>query len=152
MCFHGESNLPLEIPFLQCCLAYKSFSMTYLETFFDDRYHLQFSRFVNCSAPELHFSTCFFLELATKQQDGFKPYSGSRGKLSLWSVPLPDWKLEWHVPVQTPRPCVSLVPSLPLHPSDKFQTVRNRMLKVLTFPSGEIVRKKAGGVNPNTRR
>ena len=60
MCFNGESNLPLKMPFLQFRLAYKSFSMTYLETFFDDRYHLQFSRFVNCSAPELHFSTCFF--------------------------------------------------------------------------------------------
>ena len=60
MCFKGESNLPLEIPFLQFYLAYKSFSMTYLKIFFDDRYHLQPCRFVNCSAPELHFSSCFF--------------------------------------------------------------------------------------------
>ena len=25
------------------------------------------------------------------------------GRLSLWLILLPDWKLEWHVPVQTPR-------------------------------------------------
>ena len=26
----------------------------------DERYHLKLCRFVNCSAPELHFSTRFF--------------------------------------------------------------------------------------------
>ena len=38
-----------------------------------------------------------FLEPATKWQDCFKPHSGYRGSLSLWEIPLPDWKLEWHV-------------------------------------------------------
>ena len=108
MCFNGESNLPLEIPFLQFCLAYKSFSMTYLKTFFVNRYHLQRCRFVNCSAPSSIFQLVFW-ELATKQHVCCKPFSGYGGKLSPWSIPLPDWKLEWHVPVQTPRACLSLV-------------------------------------------
>ena len=40
----------------------------------------------------------------------------------------------------------------PVHPPDKFQTVRKRVLKVLISPSGEIVRKEAGGGNLSTRR
>ena len=59
MCFNGESNLPLDIPFLQVCLASKSFSMTYVKAFFNDTYQVQVCRFVNRSAPELQFSTCF---------------------------------------------------------------------------------------------
>ena len=57
MCFNCESNLPLEIPLLQFCFAFKSFSMTFLKIFFDDRYHWQPCRFENCSAPEVDFST-----------------------------------------------------------------------------------------------
>ena len=92
MCFNGESFLPLQIPFLQFSLAYKFFLVTYLKTFFDDRY-FQLCSFVNFSAPEFHFLTCFFLELATKQRDFLKPYSVSVGNLSLWSIRLPDGKI-----------------------------------------------------------
>ena len=59
MWFHGESNLSLEIPFLQFCLAFKSFFVTYLKAFFHVRYLLQSCKIVNCSVPELRFSTCF---------------------------------------------------------------------------------------------
>lgn len=59
LCFNGESFLPLQICFLPLSLAYKSFSVTYLKTFFDDRY-FQLCSFMNFSAPEFHFSTCVF--------------------------------------------------------------------------------------------
>ena len=60
MCIRGETNLPLEIPFLQFCLAFKSFFVTYLKAFFHVWYLLESCMIVNCSALELHFSTCFF--------------------------------------------------------------------------------------------
>ena len=109
MCFRGETKRPIEIPFPQFCLAFKFFFVTYLKAFFHVRYHLQSCRIVNCSAWAPIFNL-FLWHLATKQQDCFKAYSGSEGKLSLWSIPLPHWKLEWHAPVQTPRRCFSLLP------------------------------------------
>ena len=60
MCFRGETNLPPEIPFPKFCLASKSFLVSYLEAFFHVRYLLQSCRIENCSAPEVHFSTCVF--------------------------------------------------------------------------------------------
>ena len=45
---------------LQFCLAFKASSLPSLNIFVGERYHLKLCRFVNCSAPELHFSTRFF--------------------------------------------------------------------------------------------
>ena len=59
LCFKGDSKLPPEIFFLQFCLAFKASSLPSLNIFVDERYHLKLCRFVNCSAPDLHFSTRF---------------------------------------------------------------------------------------------
>ena len=56
---NGESFLPLPIPFLPFSVAYKSFSLTFLKTFFSERY-FQLCSFVNFSVPEFHFSTCVY--------------------------------------------------------------------------------------------
>ena len=40
MCFQGDSNLPLEICFLQFCLAFKASSLPSLNIFVDESYHL----------------------------------------------------------------------------------------------------------------
>ena len=58
------------------------------------------------------------------------------GRLNLWLILLPDGKIEWPVPVPTPRASLSLVPPFPLHPQDKLQPIRNRRLKVLIFQGG----------------
>ena len=127
MCFNDESNLPLEIPLLQFCLALKSFLMTYLKRFFNNRYHLQACRFVNCSAPELHFSTCFFGNWPQNSRVASSPILVPEASWAFSQFVFLIWKLEWQVPVQTPRACLSLVPPLPLHPPDKFPTVRKRV-------------------------
>ena len=103
--------------------------------------------FITLQVCELHcpwapFFNSVFWELATKPQDCFMPYSGSWGKLSLRLILLPDWKLEWHVLVQTPRASPSLVPPLPIHPPDKLQTVQNRRLKVLILQGGRLLVKQ----------
>ena len=64
MCFFFlkpcESDLFLEIWFLQFCLVFKSFSITYPKTFFEYRCHLHTCRLVNFSAPKPRFSSCCF--------------------------------------------------------------------------------------------
>ena len=151
MCFRGETNLPLEIPFLQFCLAFKSSFVAYLKAFFHVRYDLQSCTTVNCSAPELHFSTCFF--------GHWPPYSRIASSPIL--VPKAGWAFGQFLFLtgNSSGRCLSkhlgvslILPLLPVHPADRFQSVRNRMLMVLTSPSGEIVRKEAGGGNPSTRR
>ena len=59
LCFKGDSNVPLEICFLLFCLAFKSASVPSLNRFLDDSCPLLLCQFVNCCAPELHFSTRF---------------------------------------------------------------------------------------------
>ena len=59
MCFSGDSILTPEICFLQFCLSFQSFSLPSLNIVLDDSYNLKLCRFMNCSAPELHFSTRF---------------------------------------------------------------------------------------------
>ena len=51
----------------------------------------------------------------------------------------PDWKLEWSAIVQTPVASPSLVPSHPVHPPEKLQTVRNRGLQVLILQVGRLL-------------
>ena len=145
MCFKGDSNLPLENCFLQFCLAFKSSSLPYLNIFLDDSYHLYPCRFVNCSAPELHFSTRFFGSWPPNLRIASGPILVLGGRLSLCLILLPDWKLEWPVPFQTPRASLSLVPPLPVHPLDKLQTVRNRRLNVLILQVESLLVKRLEG-------
>ena len=61
LCFKGDSNVPLEICFLLFCLAFKLASLPSLNRFLGDSCPLLICQFVNCCAPELHFSTRFFV-------------------------------------------------------------------------------------------
>ena len=47
MCFQGDSDLPPEISFLQFCLTFKASSLSSLNIFVDESYHLKHCRFVN---------------------------------------------------------------------------------------------------------
>ena len=94
LCINGECNLPLKIRFVQFCLAFKSFSITYPKTFFNNRCHLQPCRVCELQCPWAPVFNLFFWEQATKRQDCFESHSGYRGNLSLWENPLPDWKLD----------------------------------------------------------
>ena len=116
MCFNGESFLPLQIPFLQSSLATSPFRWLTSR-------HFSTIDIFNFAVwwillPMSSIFQLVFLELATKQWDFLKPYSVFVGSLRLWSIHFPDWKLEWHMPVQTPRACLSLLLLLPLHPLD----------------------------------
>ena len=92
--------------------------------------------------PWAPYFNSLFWELAENPQDGFRLYSGSGGQaepvvnFSSW------WKLEWPVPVPTPRATLSWVPPLPIHPQDKLQPVRNRRLKVLILQVGRLLVKR----------
>ena len=77
LCFKGDSNVPLEIGFLLFCLAFKSTSLPSLNRFLDDSCPLLLCQFVNCCAPELHFSTRF-CELNASLKFWFGTYTGSR--------------------------------------------------------------------------
>ena len=59
LCFKGNSKVPFEICFLLFCLDFKSSSWPSLNRFLDDSCPLLLWQFVNCCAPELHFSTLF---------------------------------------------------------------------------------------------
>ena len=112
------------------CLVFKSFLITYPMTFFEHRCHLQ-----PCRPCEYAVSLSISFQVVisgkgTKRKDCFKPHCGYWGTTSLREIPLPDWKLEWHVPVQTPRGGVSFLSPLPLHPPDKFQAMQNWLLRV----------------------
>ena len=89
-----ESNLPLEIRFLQFCLVFKSFLITYPKTFFEGRCHLQPCRPCELQCPWAQVFEVLFWEPTTRRQDCFKPQSGYWGNLNLRGSPLPDWKLE----------------------------------------------------------
>ena len=91
---------------------------------------------MNCSAPELHFSSRFFGSWPQKRKIASGPLLVLGGRLCLWLILLPGGKVEWPVPVPTLRASVSLVPPLPVHPQDKLQPVRNRRLKVLILQGG----------------
>ena len=93
MCFQGDSNLPPEISFLQFCLTFKASSLSSLNIFVDESYHLKHCRFVNCSAPELHFSTRFFGSWPQKRRIASGPILVLGGRLSLWLILLPDGKI-----------------------------------------------------------
>ena len=97
---------------------------------------------MNCSAPELHFSTRFFGSWPQKRRIASGPILVPVGRISLWLILLPDGKIEWPVPVPTPRASLSLVPPLPGHPQDKLQRVRNRRLKVLILQGGRWLVKR----------
>ena len=120
------------------------------KTFFNNKCHLQPCRLCELLCPSAQVFNLLFRIPDTKGQNCFKPSGGYWAKLNLKEIPLPDWKLEWHLPVQTPKACISFLPSLPLHPPDKFQAMQNRLFRVLLSPSGETLRKEAGGVNPTT--
>ena len=77
LCFKGDSNVLLEICFLLFCPAFKSASLPSLNRFLDDSCPLLLCQFVNCSAPELHFSTRF-CELNASLKFWFRTYPGSR--------------------------------------------------------------------------
>ena len=93
MCFQGDSNLPPEICFLQFCLGFKASSLPSLSIFVDERYHLKLCRFVNCSAPELHFSSRFSGSWPQKCRIASGPLLVLGGRLSLWLILLSDGKL-----------------------------------------------------------
>ena len=76
---------------------------------------------MNCSVPELHFATRFCGSWPQNRSIASGPILVPEGRLSLWLILLPDWKLEWHVPVQTPRASLSLVAPLPVHALDKLK-------------------------------
>ena len=94
MCFQGDSNVPPEICFLQFFLAFKASSLPSLNIFVDERYHLKLCRFVNCSAPELHFSTRFFGSWPQRRRIPSGPLLVLAGRLSLCLILLPDGKIE----------------------------------------------------------
>ena len=132
--FNVESNLPLEIRFLQFCLVFKSFSITYPKAFFEGRCPLQPCRPCELQCPWALVFKLLFQEMAIRGQDFFKPYSGYWGNLSLRESPLPDWTLEWPVPVQKPQG-LCLIPYLPYPSSpDKYQAVQNWLLEGAVFP------------------
>ena len=91
---------------------------------------------MNCSDPELHFSTRYFGSWPKNSRMLSGPILVPWGRLSLWLILLPDGKIEWAVPVPTPRASLSLVRPLPVHPQDKLQPVRNRRLTVLILQGG----------------
>ena len=97
---------------------------------------------MNCSGPELHFSTRFFGSWPQKRRNASGPILVPRGRLSLWLNLFPDGKIEWPVPVPTPRAILSLVPPLPVHSQDKLQPERNRSLKVLILQGGRLLIKR----------
>ena len=97
---------------------------------------------MNCSAPELHFTTRFLGSWPQKRRMASGPILVPGGRLSLWLILLPDGKIEWLVPVPTPRASLSLVAPLPVHPQDKLPPVRNRRLKVLILQGGRLLVKR----------
>ena len=101
--------------------------------------------FVNCSAPELHFSSCFFGSWPQKCRIASGPLLVLGGRLILCIILLPDGKLEWPVPVPTPRASLSWLPPLPIHPQDKLQPVWNNRLKVLILQVGRLLVKRLEG-------
>ena len=135
LCFNGESNLPLDIPFLQLCLSFKSFLITYPKKSFDDMCHLQSFRLLNFSAVCTGFQLVV-LGTSLKEAVFLQANSGCWGNPSIWEIPLPDWKLEWNVPVPKPRACVSFLPPSSPSPPRLLQAMQNRLLWVLPSPSG----------------
>ena len=99
---------------------------------------------MNCSASKLHFSTHFFGSWTENCRIASGPILVPESRLNLWSI-LPVWKLEWHMPVQTLRVSLSLVPPLPVHPLEKWQAVWNRKLKVLILQLGRLLVKSWNG-------
>ena len=91
---------------------------------------------MNCSAPELHFSSRFFGSWPQKRRIASGPLLVLRGRLRLWLILLPDGKIEGPVRVPTTRASLSLVPPLPVHDQDNLQPVLNRRLKVLILQGG----------------
>ena len=93
MCFKGDSNLPVKNCFLQFCLALKSSSLPYLNTFLDESYHLYLCRSVNCRSPELHFPNRFFGSWLQTCRIASGPILVPGCRLSLWLILVPDGKL-----------------------------------------------------------
>ena len=153
LCFKSDSNVPLEICFVQFCLIFKSASWPSLNRFLEESCPLQLGRLVYCCSPELHFSTLVFVSGPQIHNFASGPIQVPGGGQAETLVNSSPWQEIRVTCARSNAYSYSLIGShSSLSSSAQFANCANQEVRGADSPSCEIDSKAVGMSNRSTRR